>query len=422
METINPAGYLPRVVDAQVQRCLRIYGAVEISGAKWCGKTWTARHHANSIVHLDESNALAAAKAAPELVLEGDKPRVIDEWQLAPNVWDAVRHAVDEAAEKGLWILTGSSTPAYSKTRHSGAGRFGRVRMRPMSLFESEDSVGAVSLEGLFAGKFSPAQTGIDVSTLAELCCRGGWPGVLGFSASDAQQVARDYLEAALVTSVPAQGKDSATARRLLRSLARNLGQLATYKTLVADMYGQEPGQIAPRTVGEYLDVLNSLFLIEPVGGWAPPARSPKRFQTKERRYFIDPSLPIVLLRLNEHSLQRDFQTFGLVFENLCLRDLAVYSEALGATLRYYRDDAGLEVDAIIETSSQEWAACEIKLGENKVDKAAKKLVRLREKLLRNPANQVKPPAFLAVITGLGQYAYQRQDGVYVIPITTLRP
>lgn len=430
MSKVQPPGYLPRVVDAEVEECLRVYGAVEIAGTKWCGKTWTARHHGKSIIYLDESSNLNLAQAAPESILPGENPRVIDEWQLAPTIWDTVRHAVDDTgSRKGLWILTGSTTPAYSQTRHSGAGRFGRVRMSPMSLFESGDSTGVVSLQKLFAGQFTPTAAAVDLERLISWCCRGGWPGTLELQTSDSLRIAADYVEMHLMNSIPTLGKNPETARRLLRSTARNLGQAVTYKTLRTDMYGaqSDPTQyLSEATVGEYLDTLTSLYLLEPIPGWAPPARSPKRFRTKERHYLADPSLAVVILELDQQSLTRDFQTLGLVFENLCVRDLLVYARALPgsrlAPLRYYRDDANLEVDVIVESYGGAWGALEIKVGDNKVDQAASNLLRLEKKLLENPAARATPPAFLAVLVGLGQHAYRRPDGVYVIPIATLGP
>lgn len=429
MKTVTPEGYLPRIVDSEIEECLRLYGAVEITGAKWCGKTWTARRHAQSIAYLDEPGSLDIALNAPQILLDGANPRVIDEWQLAPQIWDTVRHAVDDAGQRrGLWILTGSSAPDYSTIRHSGAGRIGRVRMSPMSLFESGDSLGAISLSGLFAGNFTPCRSEVSPADLAACCVRGGWPGNIGNNPREALRVARNYLKAVTTINMPAQGRSGAVASRLLRALARNVGQSVTYKTLVNDMYGPEdtPEKPTPRTVSEYVDMLDSFYLIEQIPGWAPPARSPKRFQIKEKRYFTDPSLAVALLGMNPESLLRDFQTFGLVFENLCVRDLLVYARALpdiaDEPLRYYRDDTGLEVDVIIEQADGSWAGIEIKLGQNKLDQAAVNLLRLKQKLADNPLAQTREPAFLAVIVGLGEYAYQRPDGVYVIPSNALAP
>ncbi len=426
MEHVKPDGYLPRIVDDEVEECLATYGAIEIAGAKWCGKTWTARAHARSIVYLDEGQNLSIAQADPSVVLDGENPRVIDEWQLAPGIWDIVRHEVDASGrQRGLWILTGSSTPAKDKVHHSGAGRFGRVRMLPMTLQESGDSTGEVSLTDLFDGKLSHASCSIDVQALLRLCCRGGWPQAIDLPVSRARRIARDYIDAALTQSVPAKGGRSEVASRLLGSLARNLGQATTYKVMMRDMYGtDEEGAVDARTVSNYVALLESLYLILSIDGWEPPARSPKRFQTKPKRYLVDPSLAVAALRMSEQSLMKDWQTLGLVFENLCMRDLLVYSRALpdasSNPLHYYHDDNGLEVDAIVEDAGGRWGAFEIKLSENKADEAAKSLLRMRDKIGRNAVARTSAPQFLAVLVGLGQHAYRREDGVYVIPVGCL--
>ena len=429
MANAHPEGYMPRLADREIEECLAVYGALEITGTKWCGKTWAARRHAESIVYLDEGSNLEKALAAPEAMLAGTQPRVIDEWQLAPRIWDTVRHAVDEAGRKrGMWILTGSSTPDKSEVHHSGAGRIGRVRMLPMSLFESGDSSGEVSLSGLFDGEFAPATAAMDLDKLVELCIRGGWPAGVDLPPRRALRVARDYLAATLTVSMPARGASADTATRLAQSLARNLGQPVTAKTLVADMYGPEEKEsaVAERTAQKYVGLFRSLFSLEPVGGWAPPIRSPKRYQTKEINYFADPSLAVAALQMNAQGLVSDWQTLGLVFENLAIRDLIVYGRALPESVehpvRYYRDDAGLEVDAIIEQADGRWGAIEIKLSEDKVDAGARNLVRMAAKLTKNPAARVRSPEFLAVLVGLGDTAYRRQDGVYVIPIAALGP
>ncbi|MCH3968845.1 MAG: DUF4143 domain-containing protein [Atopobiaceae bacterium] len=425
--SIKPTGYLSRIVDAEVDECLETYGATEIAGTKWCGKTWTAREHASSIIYLDEGQNLAMAQADPTSVLEGASPHVIDEWQLAPRIWDTVRHAVDDAGRtRGLWILAGSSTPHKDEVHHSGAGRFGRVRMLPMTLQESGDSTGDVSLAGLFEGKFERVHCDMDIKRLISLCCRGGWPETIDLPPARAQRIARDYLEATFQQSVPAQGGRPDVARRLLLSLSRNLGQFVTYKVLARDMYGDEDADamLSPRMASRYIELLESLYVIEPVRGWAPPARSPKRFQTKERRYLADPSLAVAALQMSERSLRDDWQTFGLVFENLCMRDLIVYGRALpdasASPVHYYRDDSGLEADAIIEKADGTWAAIEVNLGEDKVEEAATHLKRLQAKVVGNKASHTVPPSFLGVLVGLGKQAYQREDGVYVIPIGCL--
>lgn len=429
---VDPRGYRARVVDGQVERYLRLFGAVVIEGTKWCGKTWTSRHHAQSITFVDRGSNLDIALADPAALLVGERPHVIDEWQRAPELWNVVRHAVDDLdGEKGAWILTGSSTPLRDASRHSGAGRFGRIKMLPMSLCESGASDGSVSLAGLFRGEFSPVACDMSLDSLLAEVVRGGWPESLGLPAEDAAIIPREYIRAVLEESVPNANRSGETARRLLNSLARNLGQSATYKTLARDMYGEDAVRtgdsgtaISTQTVAEYLELLKSMYLIEEVRGWEPPARSPKRLQTKPKRYFADPSLAVAALGMGARSLTEDWQTLGLVFENLCMRDLMVYARALPDVgfepVRYYRDDSGLEADAIIEMADGRWAALEIKLSEDKVPQGVASLQRLRKKLVERPGARTRPPEFMAVVVGIGGHAYRAAEGIYVIPISTL--
>ena len=428
MSDVRPNGYLPRVVDGVVDRYLRLFGAILIEGTKWCGKTWTSREHAQSIVYVDREQNAEIARADPESMLMGPRPRVIDEWQAAPEIWNATRHAVDDLGrDRGAWILTGSASPSHDSSRHSGAGRFGRIRMFPMSLLESGDSTGEVSLSGLFRGEFACTGTeGVGFEKVVELVCRGGWPQVLGLPLQDARAISRQYLNAVLDESVPNAGKSAETARRLLYSLARNLGQSATYKTLAVDMSGGEEGEygIASTTIPQYLDLFRSMFLTEDIRGWAPAARSPKRLQTKPKRYFADPSLAVAALGMGDKALRSDWQTLGLAFENLCLRDLLVYASALpdigSEPVRYYRDDSGLEVDAIIELADGRWAAIEIKLSHDKAADGLDNLARLKKKLVDKPGARTPEPEFMAVVTGIGGRAYRAGERMYVIPITAL--
>ncbi|WP_165056292.1 MULTISPECIES: ATP-binding protein [unclassified Adlercreutzia] len=426
---IVPGPYRPRIVDAQVDRYLRLFGAVEVSGTKWCGKTWTSLAHASSVTYVDRGANLQITQADPSYALAGEQPHVIDEWQRVPAIWDTVRHAVDElGGSKGAWILTGSSTPERSKTSHSGAGRIGRVRMHPMTLQESGDSTGAISLSKLFDGEFTPCQCPNGIENLAQLICRGGWPEELSADPDDAQIVIREYLEAIHEQSIPHLGGSSALSRRVSLSLARNLCQSATQATLARDVYNLEtdavPSDVQKRALAEHIGLLIRLFLVDEVPGWVPATRSPKRMRVKPKRYFADPSLAVALLGLSVQSLLQDWQTLGLAFENLCMRDLDVYARALPDTpsqpLRYYHDDSGLEVDAIIERADGRWGAFEIKLSEDKIDQASCTLTRMRNKVLKDPRERVREPSFLAVLTGMGEVAYRRADGIYVIPIRAL--
>ncbi len=420
--------YLPRIVDIQVMRYLEVFGAVEVAGTKWCGKTWTACHHAESVSYVDE--ALALAQSDPQAMLAGKQPHVIDEWQLAPSIWNTVRHAIDrKRGLRGAWLLTGSSTPIAkdseeAKAIHSGAGRIGRIRMRPMSLAESGDSTGQVSLSGLFEGSFSHAIVPGDAASLAAAACRGGWPETLDLSASQSLLTAREYLNLLFSESVPHHGKDGELARRIALSLARNLGQAATYKTILTDISDGDEPLATTATIASYLNVLEDMYVIEEVPGWVPARRSPKRLSVKPKRYLADPSLAVALLGMNEEALLADWQTFGLVFENMCMRDLMVYAQALpdapAVPVRYYRDDAGLEADAIVELADGRWAAFEFKLGVAKAEAGIATLKRLREKVTNNPRARTRPPEFVAVIAGTGEYAYQAEEGVYVIPLRAL--
>lgn len=426
----KPEGYMPRVADAQIERYLKAFGAVEIAGTKWCGKTWSALMQGASVSYVDEN--LDLARADPSMMLIGDRPHVIDEWQRVPAIWDCVRHEVDRArGTRGAFILTGSSTPATRQGEqgpaHSGAGRIGRVRMSPMSLFESGESTGQVSLEGLFAGEFTPCVAERDTVGLVEAACRGGWPEAVDMEVDAAQLIAREYVTAALGVSIPALGLDPDIARRLASSLARNLGQAATYKTIINDMFGAEENPLSVIDEGRvraYLDALKGMYIVEEVPGWAPPARDRKRFATKPKRYLADPSLACALLGMSPAALLADWQTFGLVFENMAVRDLSVYARALDllddVPVRYYRDDSGVEADAIVQLADGRWAAFEFKVSEDKVDKGVASLERMRRKVCENPRSQTRPPEFMAVITGVGEYAREVAEGIVVVPLRLL--
>lgn len=429
-ERLTPEGYLPRVVDEQVERYLATFGAVEIAGTKWCGKTWTALSHGASVSYVDDD--LDLARADPSLMTLGERPHVIDEWQLAPRIWDAVRRGVDRSRGiRGGWILTGSSTPlarrGAEQPAHSGAGRIGRVRMHPMTLAESGDSTGAVSLAGLFRGEFEPCVAPDGTRELVDLACRGGWPEAVGMDVASAQTVAREYLRLFFTESAPAAGRDGEVTSRVVASLARNLGQAATYRTVIADMYGGEDDPaslISEDTLASYLSFLKQSYLVEEVPGWVPQSRSRKRLATKPRRYLADPSLAAAQLGMGPEALLRDWQTFGLLFEAMCVRDLTVFARALPDVgfepVRYYRDDSGLEADAVVELADGRWAAFEFKVSEDKVADGVASLLRLRRKLCENPRARVREPEFTAVVTGLSRYARRTEEGVYVIPLRCL--
>lgn len=426
---MRPHTYRPRIVDAQIKRYLTLFGAIEVSGTKWCGKTWSSLAHANSVTYVDRGANLEVVRADPTFALAGETPHVIDEWQRVPAVWDTVRHAVDDAGgARGLWILTGSSTPRKGEVAHSGAGRYGRIRMHPCTLQESGDSTGAISLSGLFEGKFRATACPSSVVELSRLICRGGWPDALDASAADAQSIVREYLDAIFEQSIPLLGGDPALARRLVRSLARTLGQSASNVTLAQDVFMHEEKKAVTdaeqREISRHLALLLRIYLLDDAEGWVPATRSSRRMRTSPKRYFADPSMAISLLGMNESSLLQDWQTFGLLFENLCMRDLDVYARAMEladtSPVRYYHDDSGLEIDAVVELCDGRWGAFEIKLSQEKVDDAAKHLVRMRDKLLKNSHERIREPEFLAVLLGVGEAAYKRPDGVLVIPLRAL--
>lgn len=431
-QTLRPEGYLPRLIDDRLDFLLGAFGAVEITGSKWCGKTWTALAHAKSATRLDDSVAFARAVEAPETALRGSEPHLIDEWQELPVVWDEVRRAVDEQANRpGQFILTGSTRlkvegDGLSQRRevhHSGAGRIKRVSMWPMSLVEGGVSNGKVSLKALFEGAFEGAECSTSLDDVAKWCCRGGWPANVGRSYEMAAETAASHLESLYDVSIPRMGLSPAIASSLVTALALNLAQPATIATLAKDMaQGDEDRLPARTTVERYLDALRRLFIIYDVNGWSAPLRSKARARVKPKRYFVDPSLAAIALHATPSRLMDDMQTLGNLFETLVMRDLNAFVSTysgIGNEVRYYRDQAGLEADAILEVDGR-WAALEIKLSEAKVDAAADALLRLAAKAAENPMARIGAPAFLAVLVGSGNVAYQRQDGVYVIPVATL--
>ena len=424
---LTPIGYRPRVVDGRLDKLLHAFGAVEIVGPKWCGKTWTALCQAKSADRLDDAATFAAARTDPALVLMGNEPHLIDEWQDVPEIWDAARrHVDDNANRKGQLILTGSSMPKdQEKIHHSGTGRMARMRMWPMSLSESGESTGAVSLKALFDGVFKPAVRQTSVQDVARWCCRGGWPANLGLDDEFALEIPGEYIGSVLDVSIPKLGKNSEIALSLLKALGTNISQAPTYSTLADDMsYGDGDRRPDAKTVKSYIETLQDLYLLFDLDGWEPPLRSKRRVRTKPKRYFVDPSLPAAVLGASPHMLLRDTQTLGGLFEVLCLRDLNVYLSALpgaGNRLSYYRDEKGLEVDVIVEMSDGRWGAIEIKLSDLKAnDDNAAKLLAFRDKICGNPRAQVREPEFMMFLVGRGGHAYRRDDGILVVPIATL--
>jgi predicted AAA+ superfamily ATPase len=423
---MNREKYIPRIIDAAVERYLATMGAVCIEGPKWCGKTWTSSYHSSSefLVGNSDNNFQnrALAEMSPALVLEGETPRLIYEWQEAPPLWEAVRYSVDQRGKKGQFILTGSATPKRKGVLHSGAGRIGKLRMRPMSLYESGDSSGKVSLQELCEGQLTPAMTGeVDLRTLARLTVRGGWPGNLDIGDADISLLPGEYLDAVIdddVNRVDETRRDSRKVRLLLRSLARNESTTATNRTLKNDIKEIDDEDIDVETVAMYLDIFNRLFLTDNQPPYSAKLRSSVRVKQAEKRHFCDPSLACALLKATPEKLIGDLETFGFLFEALCERDLKIYAESFGAQLYHYQDYAGNEIDAVIELPDGGWCGIEIKLGANKIEEAAENLTRIRDEIVKDGG---KLPSALIVLCGLSNAAYRRPDGVCVVPLTALK-
>ena len=425
--SLLPKGYIPRIVDAEISRKLDLFGAVEIAGTMWCGKTWTSMAFGESLTSVGRFEVRSAVEADPSIALIGAAPHVIDEWQDVPAVWDEVRISVDmHGGETGMYILTGSSDPRKEKVHHSGAGRIDRIRMSTMTLQETGESFGKISLKDLFAGKFEPLLIQQKLPPLAEMICRGGWPVAVsrGIGPLDSAEYIKSYFDALFEISILRKGLNPQDVEKISGSLARNVGTAVTLKTLAGDA-GWEDKKSAAGKAGVILEALRSLYVIQPVMGWDAPIRSKTRLRTKPKYYFADPSMSAYLLNVNTERLLTDGQLFGLLFESLCVHDLTVYAAALpeasSSPLYYYRDSDGLEVDAIIELRDGRWGAFEIKLGENKIIEAAENLHRLKRKIGLNPAARNPDPEFLAVLVGACETArYDRGNDVFVIPVTAL--
>ncbi len=414
--------YAPRIVDTELRELLGSAGAVVIEGPKACGKTMTASQQAASAVLLDIDQAARQVLAVePALVLEGARPRLLDEWQMAPELWNQVRRAVDRANQPGQFLLTGSAVPADDASRHTGAGRFAFLRMRPMSLFETGASIGSISLRQLFNGEIpAVADPGLTLQDLGALIARGGWPAQQGRSLQAAALAARDYLEQVRQVDISRVGErrlDPVRVGALLRALGRHCATEAKLSTLAADTGGAD-GPLDERTVSGYLQALERLMVIENQPAWAPHLRSRARLRKAPKRHFVDPSLAMAAMGASAERLLQDLDWFGQLFESLVIRDLRVLSQPLEGEVFHYRDDYGVEVDAIVQLIDGRWGAIEIKLGEGQVDQAAASLKRFSERIDHERSGT---PTFLAVICGKG-YGYRRADGVLVVPIGALGP
>ena len=418
-------GYIPRIIDEELQLYLDTFGAVLLRGPKWCGKTTTASNMASSIIKMQDPSKskdyIAAAETDVSLILNGEQPRLIDEWQVAPEIWDAVRNDVDEYNANGQYILTGSRLPPEGSIQHSGAGRIGVLDMYPMSLFESGDSNGKVSLKDLFDGKFeNGAASDLSVKKLAECLCRGGWPSNIGLEYRKCALKIRSYLDLIYESddiSLKKYAKDPSITKEIIRSYSRNISSLATMSTLVSDV-SKNDAPISNDRFNDYISALKGVFLIKDVPAWNPEIRSKDAMRSTPKRELIDPSIAAYYLGITPDNFVEDFNTFGLLFESLCIRDLRVYSSSLSGEVSYYHDRHGLEADAVVRLDDGRFGIIEVKLGSKDIDMGAKNLCKLEDLLIQN---DLRAPSFKMVLTGT-ELAYKREDGVYVVPIGCLGP
>ena len=420
--------YKKRIADEVIKKKLKGKGAVLVEGAKWCGKTTTSEELSGSVLYMSKPDNmkqnLMLAEINPSLLLEGETPRLIDEWQIAPKLWDAVRYEVDHRNEEGQFILTGSAVPAsLGEVQHTGTGRFAWVRMRPMSLFESGESNGSVRLSELFQ---SPEQIAainpINLKQIAFLVCRGGWPRATFLEDEIALEQAYDYYDAIInqdISRVDGVKRDAERVKTLMRSYARNQGAQVPNTTLKADMMANDADTLDEDTVLSYVNALKKIFVVEDMPAWNPNLRSKTAIRTSDTRYFTDPSIGVAALGLGPDDLIGDLDTFGLMFECMCIRDLRVFADALGGGVYHYRDKSGLECDAVVHLRNGSYGLIEIKLGgDQAIEHGVKTLKQLAGKI---DTDKMKSPAFLMVLTAVGDYAYRREDGVYVVPIGCLR-
>ena len=419
--------YKKRIIDEKIQRYLRLFGAICLEGPKYSGKTWTARYHAKSesLLYVNTAagaNELELAKMSPQVILEGEKPKLIDEWQEATNLWDEIRYDVDRTGLKGQYILTGSSTPKREGISHSGAGRFGKINMRTMSLYETGDSTGDISLKDICEGKFIDKATGkVELRNLARLIIRGGFPGNINYSASDAKEIVNEYINLIInddLYRLDGISRDKHKVKLLLKSLARNESTTVTNSTLKNDIKEIDNEDIDVDTLSSYLDAFDRLFLLDNDEPFSTNIRSSVRVKQAEKRHFADPSMACALLNITEDKLINDLETFGFLFESLVIHDLKVYADSFNAKCYHYQDYKNKEIDQVIELEDGSWCAFEIKLGANQIDNAAMNLINIRDSILKDNG---KAPSILCVICGLTTAAYKRPDGVYVVPITALK-
>ena len=420
--------YLPRIADTILSDRLNSKGAVLIEGPKWCGKTTTAKHIAGSVIEMDRPDMAKQYREMAELnpgaLLQGEVPHLIDEWQLAPNIWNAVRYEVDQRDEFGQFILTGSSVPArLDPSSHTGTGRIVRMKMRPMSLYESGESSGQVSLKELFEGKEPEGTDSHSLEEIAFEICRGGWPKAIGIQEKAALQQAIDYYDAVVsddISRVDGISRDKDRTRRLLRSYARNIASQASLETVRQDILANDTDTFDSATLYSYINALKKIFVIEDSPAWNPNLRSKAAIRTTETRYFVDPSIAAAALSIGPNDLINDLHTMGLLFENLCVRDLRIYADLLDGEIYHFRDKSGLECDVVLHLRNGSYGLIEIKLGgDTLIDSGAESLLSLAKKI---DTSRMKAPSFLMVLCAKAPFAYRRRDGVIVTPISCIRP
>lgn len=420
--------YLPRITDKLLDERLKAKGAILIEGPKWCGKTTSAKEFAKSFIAMDEPDKTKQYKQMAELnpsaLLEGETPRLVDEWQLAPNLWNAVRYEVDKRDDFGQFILTGSAVPAeFDASMHSGTGRISRLYMRTMSLYESKDSDGAVSLSNLFDDKEISCANHKTLDDIAFLICRGGWPISIKLEGKASLFQAIDYFDSVVkndISRVDSVKRDVEKAKSLLRSYARHVGSQAPLETIRKDILANQADTFDQVTLYSYIDALKKIFVIEDAPAWNPNIRSKTAIRSTDTRYFIDPSIATAALGIGPKDLIHDLNTMGFLFENLAVRDLRIYSELLDGNVYHYRDKSGLECDAVVHLRNGSYGLVEIKLGGDKlIEEGAETLKTLSDLI---DTNSMKKPSFMMVLCAQAPFAYKRNDGVYVVPITSLRP
>ena len=416
--------YLPRIVDKEIDELMEIMGAILIEGCKWCGKSTTGLYHAKSVIEFQNPDRKQEydniRNTKPSLFLNGEKPRMFDEWQMYPVVWDSVRTDVDHTGLKGQYILTGSAKPSEGETMHTGTGRISRVLMHPMSLFESKESTGEVSFGDILAGKDISGVSKLSLEDIASIIVRGGWPASISIKSDAKYRIAKEYVKSLIheeVRSVDGVERNTEKMQNVLRSLARNISTQVSNSTIEADIRKTSDDDISRPTLTDYLNTLEKLFVIEDVKATNLNLRSKYALRTKPKKYFVDPSIATAILDLKPMDLINDLNTFGFMFESLCIRDLKIYTESLGGDVTFYRDERGFEVDAILRMPSGKWGAIEIKLGAGYIDEAANNLLKFKEHV---DIKKCGEPSFLLVLTGTN-YSYKRDDGVYVVSIGTLK-